>query len=62
MNATLKDIFIDGASQYYNQAWDVYDLWANRMINATAQALMNGTSIRDSIEWNTAFEQFDWIL
>jgi len=48
MNATLEDIFIDGGSQYYNQAWDVYDLWANRMSNATAQALMNGTSIRDS--------------
>jgi alpha-galactosidase len=48
MNATLQDIFIDGGSQYYSQAWDVYDLWANRMSNATAQALMNGTSVRDS--------------
>jgi alpha-galactosidase len=48
MNATLEDIFIDGGSTYYSQAWDVYDLWANRMSNATAQALINGTSMTDS--------------
>ncbi len=44
MNATLQDIFIDGGSSYYTKAWDVYDLWGNRMSNATAQAIMNGTS------------------
>ena len=48
MNATLQDIFIDGGTQYYSQAWDVYDLWATRMSNASAQALINGTSLTDS--------------
>lgn len=48
MNATLEDIFMDGGSQYYDQSWDVYDLWANRMSNASVQAIMNGTSVTDS--------------
>jgi len=48
MNATLADIFIDGGSAYSSKAWDVYDLWANRMSNATAQAIMNGTSVTGS--------------
>ena len=53
MNATLADIFYDKASTATSngvatevlQAWDVYDLWANRMSNATAQAIIvaNGT-------------------
>lgn len=48
MNASLEDIFIDGGKTYYNQAWDVYDLWANRISNATAQAILNGTSMTSS--------------
>lgn len=50
MNATLEDIFLDGGKQSYynNQAWDVNDLWGNRMSNTTAQALINGTSVTDS--------------
>ena len=50
-NATLEDIFWDngpgGVAGQVKQAWDVYDLWANRMDNATANeiigAAMNGT-------------------
>jgi hypothetical protein len=44
MNATFQDILIDSSTSYYTKAWDVYDLWGNRMSNATAQAIMNGTS------------------
>ena len=48
MNATLEDIFADAGSKSYSKAWDVYDLWANRMSNATAQAIINGTSMTGS--------------
>jgi len=48
MNATLQDIFIDAGAPASSQAWDVYDLWANRMSNASAQALINGTSTGSS--------------
>jgi len=49
MNATLTDIFFDqssggssGPSPLLKQTWDVYDLWATRMNNATANALLHG--------------------
>lgn len=49
MNATLTDIFFDqsssgssGPSPLLKQTWDVYDLWANRMDNATANAILHG--------------------
>ena len=44
MNAVLQDIFIDSGASYYTKAWDVDDLWGNRMSNATTQAIMNRTS------------------
>ena len=45
MNATLDDVFIDsGGSASASQSYDVYNLWGNRMSNATAMAIMNGTS------------------
>jgi hypothetical protein len=40
MNATLQDIFIDSGASYYIKAWDMYDLWGDRMSNATTQAIM----------------------
>ncbi|OCK81502.1 glycoside hydrolase family 27 protein [Lepidopterella palustris CBS 459.81] len=52
MNATLNDIFLDlrtaGAYQappQLDEIWDVYDLWANRMSDAEAAAIINGTSM-----------------
>lgn len=49
MTATMNDIFIDlvttGSSKPVAQlmeTWDVYDLWANRMSDATAQAIIMG--------------------
>ena len=50
MNATLTDIFWDqgagGTAPQITQTWDVYDLWANRMDNETANCIIqnnNGT-------------------
>ncbi|TDL22842.1 alpha-galactosidase/alpha-n-acetylgalactosaminidase [Rickenella mellea] len=44
MNATLADIFWDhgpgGTAPQVKQAWDVYDLWASRMDNTTANAII----------------------
>lgn len=62
MNATLEDIFWDngpgGVAGQVKQAWDIYDLWANRMDNSTAEeiigAAMNGTGPVNS----TIGEQF----
>lgn len=48
MNATLADIFWDngpgGTAVEISQAWDVYDLWANRMDNATANAIIDAAN------------------
>ena len=47
MNATLGDIFFDTGSTRSPQAmetWDVYDLWANRMSDVTASAIINGNA------------------
>jgi alpha-galactosidase len=50
MNATAKDIFLDqGTAGTYQPAaelsenFDVYDLWANRMSETEATAILNGT-------------------
>lgn len=55
MNATLDDIFyLDqhaGTATVIDQlkhAWDVYDLWGNRMSNAEAELIINGTAVANS--------------
>jgi alpha-galactosidase len=52
MNASLEDIFWEdgpgGTASQVSQSWDVYDLWANRMSNATAAAIINGTASTNS--------------
>ncbi|KAJ5166179.1 Alpha-galactosidase [Penicillium canariense] len=44
MNATLADIFWadgpEGTAAQAQSSWDVYDLWAGRMSNATANAII----------------------
>ena len=49
MTATLDDIFVDLTTTGNNapvpqlkQTWDVHDLWANRMSDVTAQAIISG--------------------
>ena len=49
LSASMSDIFIDLITTGSNapvpqmaQTWDVYDLWTNRMSNATAQAIIMG--------------------
>ncbi|KAH8111511.1 alpha-galactosidase/alpha-n-acetylgalactosaminidase [Phellopilus nigrolimitatus] len=52
MNATLVDIFWrsgpGGRATQVGQAWDVYDLWANRMDDATAQQIINAAANRSA--------------
>ncbi|KAI4183094.1 MAG: hypothetical protein L6R41_005590 [Letrouitia leprolyta] len=53
MSATLEDIFIDKAttgggatkgSLPSSSGWDIYDLWANRMDDMTANAILQGNA------------------
>lgn len=47
MNATLTDIFVDNGGAKSTEAqseWDLYDLWANRMPNATASMILETNS------------------
>jgi len=47
MTATLADVFIDDGGAISPQAkmsYDVYDLWANRMPNATANMILDANS------------------
>lgn len=48
MNATLSDIFVDlgstGQAAYSAVSWEVRDLWANRMSDEEAQAIIDASS------------------
>lgn len=51
MNASLSEIFVlqsntnaKGVAPQVGQAWEVYDLWGNRMSDATAQAVLSGNA------------------
>jgi alpha-galactosidase len=47
LNATLADVFLDDGGAISAQArsdWDIYDLWANRMPNATATQILASNS------------------
>ena len=48
MNATLKEIFwesgVGGTAPQFQEAWDIYDLWANRMSNARAAGIIAGNA------------------
>lgn len=44
MNATLAEVFLDqggSTAPESKQSWDVYDLWANRMSNNTANTILD---------------------
>ena len=62
MNATLSDIFWDsgpiGNGPQVNEAWDVYDLWANRMDNDTAAQIIAAAKGESSADPNTIGTQF----
>jgi alpha-galactosidase len=62
MNATINEVFFDErtAGAYRSppeleQTWDVYDLWANRMSEAEAGAILNGTIAEISSNSTTRF-------
>ncbi|KAM0190524.1 hypothetical protein ACHAPC_002690 [Botrytis cinerea] len=48
MNATLADIFIDygtgGTAKQVSMEWELRDLWANRMDDATAKAIIDAST------------------
>jgi alpha-galactosidase len=48
MNATLADIFVDngpaGTAKQVKMSWEVRDLWANRMSDDEAQAIIDASS------------------
>ncbi|KAF2098346.1 alpha-galactosidase/alpha-n-acetylgalactosaminidase [Rhizodiscina lignyota] len=57
MNASLATIFFDsgpeGSAPQIKESWEVYDLWANRMDNATANAIINGNgTVPSDARWN----------
>lgn len=63
MTATMNDVFIDLVTTGSNapvpqlqQKFDVYDLWANRMSNATAQAIINGNVTMETNSTNPVSE------
>jgi alpha-galactosidase len=49
MNATLEDIFVDsgprGHAPQVDMSWEVRDLWAGRMTNETAQAIIDASAV-----------------
>ncbi|KAL1297439.1 hypothetical protein AAFC00_004969 [Neodothiora populina] len=66
MNATLADIFVDSGgaeSDEVKQSWDVYDLWANRMPNSTANMILESNSTMAAMNvtnhyWNATETSF----
>jgi alpha-galactosidase len=53
LNATLADIFIDsgprGTAPQVKMSWEVRDLWANRMSNDEAQAIISASSAAGNV-------------
>jgi alpha-galactosidase len=53
MNATLADIFIDsgpsGTAEQVGMSWEVRDLWANRMSDAEASAIIAASSAAGNV-------------
>ncbi|CAI4533609.1 CQS_1a_G0026880.mRNA.1.CDS.1 [Saccharomyces cerevisiae] len=54
MNATLEDIFFDSyqGSEELSTSWDIYDLWANRIDNATASAILENNKVTNNTLYN----------
>jgi alpha-galactosidase len=62
MNYTMDEVFFDErtagaykAPPEVSQTWDVYDLWANRMSETEAAAILNGTTGEISSNSTTRF-------
>ena len=60
MSASLEEIFTadgpEGSAPQVRETWEVYDLWANRMDQSAAQAILDAPI--DSVE--KTFEKIDW--
>ena len=62
MSATMDDVFVDKITTGSNapvpqltQTWDVYDLWANRMSDEAAQAIISANSTLSDTNSTTAY-------
>jgi alpha-galactosidase len=62
MNVTIDEVFFDErtagayrAPAELSQTWDVYDLWANRMGETEAAAILNGTVAEIAANSTTRF-------
>lgn len=63
MTATMNDVFVDLVTTGSNapvpqlqQAYDVYDLWANRMSSVTAHAIISGNFTMETNSTNATSE------
>ncbi|CAI7400926.1 BAD_collapsed_G0035110.mRNA.1.CDS.1 [Saccharomyces cerevisiae] len=54
MNAALEDIFYDRyqGSEELSTSWDIYDLCANRIDNATASAILGNNKVTNNTLYN----------
>lgn len=60
MEASLEEIFVSdgphGSAEQVHEKWDVYDLWANRMEEATAAKILAASST----EYEQILKDIDW--
>ncbi|KOG98733.1 glycoside hydrolase family 27 protein DI49_3162 [Saccharomyces eubayanus] len=54
MNTNLEEIFFDSylGSEQLSSNWDIYDLWANRVDNATSANILNNNSVGNATIYN----------
>jgi alpha-galactosidase len=62
MTASLEEIFYsdgpEGSAEAVHQAWDVYDLWANRMDSAAAQKILDVDENMEAFE--SLLKEVNW--
>jgi alpha-galactosidase len=59
MSAEAKDIFLDEGQGHLRDAWEVYDLWANRMSEAEAARVLNGTGASLVVEGGNSTTRYN---
>ncbi|CAI4563207.1 AMM_1a_G0030900.mRNA.1.CDS.1 [Saccharomyces cerevisiae] len=60
MNTTLEEIFFDSnlGSKKLTSTWDIYDLWANRVDNSTASAILGRNKTATGILYNATEQSY----
>ncbi|CAI4888568.1 AHL_G0031480.mRNA.1.CDS.1 [Saccharomyces cerevisiae] len=60
MNTTLEEIFFDSnlGSKELTSTWDIYDLWANRVDNSTASAILEQNKAATGILYNATEQSY----